>query len=624
MKTTIGYFKYMLMALTAVFAFSACSDDDDDKANSAAVIEVITPAEKQITCNGEIEDNDENFPFAVTFKASNNWTAIPSHKWINLSKMTGSAGENTIFVIVENNEVFQRRIGTITLKDKVSGNSVDILVTQGEKGSVLTFSTPEPKTSLVLNNEEETITAEVDVKSNYEYSLSVSADWLTYEKKGKNDDGSEKYIFHANPEKLFATGGYNAQTAIVSFSYTSVTRTPATKEYAVKFDGITPFATFFSGMDEINKANLEDMFGEGTYQSVIRVKSNVAWTLKDASDYAKSEIVGTEQSVNFFEKTVSVAVTLKDGKLDTEDLGDGKLEIVNANTQEVVGELPVWVNGVGADYIQIDRSSFIVGVDQEIGVYLFDAEGSNLEFKVNASNLDDVVFYMAKVQEMMGYPSQIVGMDVGPEGYGGFVNVTEAPVTRSAVESGKFILTTTARNEQESWMGGNPAQNRFFALFAVSKAKYPTFDDLFYTDEETYMPMLKEELEGKYIRLGQKGLEIKYTFESETIPYDDYVINLPAEGGEVKVEYTTTAQYISSVYLNLNWEDKSDPYSFTGDWLEEGGDLSIDWGDYYSYFIIKVKPTTETRTFKCGIATYVQSKGTDYLMRSFTIRQTAE
>lgn len=620
MKTTIGYFKYMLMALTAVFAFSACSDDDDDKANSAAIIEVITPAEKQITCNGEIEDNDENFPFAVTFKASNNWTAIPSHKWINLSKMTGSAGENTIFVIVENNEVFQRRIGTITLKDKVSGNSVDILVTQGEKGSVLTFSTPEPKTSLVLNNEEETITAEVDVKSNYEYSLSVSADWLTYEKKGKNDDGSEKYIFHANPEKLFAAGGYNAQTAIVSFSYASATRTPATKEYAVKFDGITPFATFFSGMDEINKANLEDMFGEGTYQSVIRVKSNVAWTLKDASDYAKSEIVGAEQSVNFFEKTVSVAVTLKDGKLDTEDLGDGKLEIVNANTQEVVGELPVWVNGVGADYIHIDRSSFIVGVDQQTGVYMFEPEESSMEFKVNASNMDDVVFYMAKIQENMGYPSLITNADVSLEGWGGFVSVTKAPVTRSAVESGKFILTTTARNDNE-WP--SPAQNRFFALFAVSKTKYPTLEDMFDYDEN-WMPVLKEGLENSYIRLGQKGLEIKHTFESEAIPYDDYVINLPAEGGEVRVDYTTTAQYISTVYLNLNWEDKSDPYSFDGVPLEEGGNLSIDWGDRYSYFIIKVKPTTETRTFKCGIATYVQAKDSDYLMRSFIIRQTAE
>ena len=70
-------------------------------------------------------------------------------------------------------------------KDKASGKSVDIVVTQGEKGSVLTFSTENQNgTDLVIDNEKQEITAEVSVKSNYDYSISISPDWLTYEKKG--------------------------------------------------------------------------------------------------------------------------------------------------------------------------------------------------------------------------------------------------------------------------------------------------------------------------------------------------------------------------------------------------------------------------------------------------------
>ncbi len=195
MKTTLTYFKYLFVCVL-MCAFAACGDDDDESKGSNTTIEVISPADLAITCTGS--DNDA---VTVSFVAENDWTAIVSHNWIDLSKRTGSAGEQKIIVTVENNDDFKTRIGTITIKDKASGKSVDIVVTQGEKGSVLTFSTENQNgTDLVIDNEKQEITAEVSVKSNYDYSISISPDWLTYEKKGRNDDGSIKYVFHADPE----------------------------------------------------------------------------------------------------------------------------------------------------------------------------------------------------------------------------------------------------------------------------------------------------------------------------------------------------------------------------------------------------------------------------------------
>ena len=135
MKTILGFFQYLLIVCATVVSFAACSSDDDDN-GSNATIDITSPVDKKITCTGK--DNND---VSVSFTASNDWTAIPSHKWISLSKMTGSAGDNTIMVSVDDNDAYKTRIGTITIKDKVSGKSADITVTQGEKDGVLTFST---------------------------------------------------------------------------------------------------------------------------------------------------------------------------------------------------------------------------------------------------------------------------------------------------------------------------------------------------------------------------------------------------------------------------------------------------------------------------------------------------
>lgn len=623
MKTTLVSLRYLMFACVIIFSFIACGDDDEQGSN--AVIEVLFPAEKQILLNSK-----DNEPITITFSASNDWTAIPSHRWIDLSKITGSAGENAIIVSVDENDSFTKRIGTITIKDKVSGKSTDITVTQGEKDGVLTFSTPEDNTTLSIDNENQTITAEVSVQSNYDYTLTSDADWLTYQKIGRNDDGSMKYVFHADPEKLYEAAGYEAKNATVSFEYQSeVTRSPQAKQYIVKFPGITPKVEFLSkeesGEEEetekvVTKVTLTDEMEAGVYKSVVQVKSNIAWVVKNTSDYVDTEIIGENKSACFFETQTSLNIMLKEGKLDTEDLNNGKIEIDDAHTNEAVKALSVIVKGVGSDYIYIDETSFVeAGKDQMTGVYMFPAEGGEMPFKVKASDMADVTFYLATVEVSMGVPSIIRSKDAatGWPSFGG-VDKTET-VMRSVVETGLYTIWTSARTEMESYGGGDPYANRFVALFAVSNTKYPDFDSMFdgITEEDWENGTLKEELEGKYIILGQKGMEVNYYFDSKKLPENGTVLNIGLDGGDIVVDYETNAEGVT-LYKNVEWTDQEDPYKWSGDNLGVN-DPSLTFGE--GQITIKVPKSTTERTFNLGFGAYVGEGKNEYMLRTFTIKQ---
>lgn len=625
MKTTFDYFKYLFLCIV-VCAFTACSDDDDE-GNSSAVIE-IADQYKTITCTGA--DNDA---IEITFTAKNDWTALPSHSWIDLSKRSGSAGDQTIIVSIDDNEEFKTRIGTITLKDKVSGKTVDITVTQGEKNSYFTFTSVKGESKengiLIINNEQQMITDTVNIASNYEYSVAVDVNWLSYKKVNTNADGSAKYVFYADPAKLYEAAGYKEQTATVSFEYQAATRVPATKKYQVKFAGVTPQIVFYTSSESTSAAELVDDLGDGIYKATINVKSNIAFSINNSSDYSTYEINGDgNKSKDYFQTETSINIMLKDGKLDTEDLNNGKVEFVSEHDATmVIGSLPVVVKGVGDDYIYIDETSFIeAGKDQMTNTYMFPAEGNaeGMPFKVRASHLDDVIFYMALMEAPMGYPSIVIAKDMQnawPQ-FGGIEAAT--PLCRSAVETGNYIVWNSPRNEMESMAGGDPSANRFIALFAVSKNKYPDFDSMFdfpVDDPDNYLDAtLKPELEGSYIVLGQKGMEKHYNFYSEQLPTNGTVIEVPAEGGSITIDYEVETDMIS-MYNNVEWFDESDPYDWKGDGMWEEKNLSVKYTSGLPQMVITVTEATQTREFNCGIAAYVEGRDNDYMLRTFTIKQ---
>lgn len=627
MKTTLASLRYLMFACVIIFSFIACSDDDEQGSN--ATIEVLSPADKQILFNSK-----EDEPVTITFSASNDWTAIPSHRWIDLSKRTGSAGENTIIVSVEDNDAFKKRIGTITIKDKVSGKSTDITVTQGEKDGVLIFS--EENATLAIDNENQTITAEVSVKSNYDYTLNIDASWLTYEKIGRNDDGSIKYVFHADPEKLYQAGGYTEQNAAVSFEYQSeVTRAPQAKQYIVKFPGITPKIEFYidnDGEDEIaSVATLTDEFGEGIYKSMVKVKANVGWKFQEgALEYADLEIVGDDnKSKIYFETIQSISITLKDGKLDTENL-NGSLIVVDANDSQKTYSLPVVVPGVGNDYVYIDRGAF--PIDQAYGCFMFESGEEWVKafqpFTVKASNMDNVKFFLTRISTPWETPSSTyydaeweeeASTNVSDpwSGWGGVY--AHEDLSRAAVQTTIWDLGITGRSDYET--GSKPGEDRYFALIAVCTDNEEfAYEDLF--DAEG---LLKEEYQSSYIPLGQKAKLDNFYINSNFLDTNE-TINVVAKGEELEIDYETNADvdmgFGVSFFTDVIWTNTEDHFDWSGkEAAFEDDRFSVDFTTSGKIKVSVAANTGTKRTIKCGLAIYIPSSSKFFMVRTFTIEQ---
>lgn len=531
MKTTFDYFKYLFLCIV-VCAFTACSDDDDE-GNSNTVIE-IADQYKTITCTGADNDAKE-----IIFTAKNDWTALPSHSWIDLSKRSGSAGDQTIIVSIDDNEEFKTRIGTITLKDKVSGKTVDITVTQGEKNSYFTFTSVKGESKengiLIINNEQQMITDTVNIASNYEYSVVVDVSWLSYKKVSTNADGSAKYVFYADPAKLYEATGYKEDIATVSFEYQAATRVPATKTYQVKFAGITPKIEA-----DASPVVLEDN-GE-VYKATVHVTSNIVWTLgNDKLAFADIEYNGEgNNSMHYFETETSISITYNKTELQIEP-EEGKLTFVGSDGKVLEYAVSVKYPGVGDDYVYLNEESFHLNGDRMCIFNAFREASSpydkiTLDFQVKAAHPENLVFYVVR-QNYQGanvYSTFLKGeyeesTDMTDEYSGwGYVKDPTDELTRANVTTVTKRLFINPRSSYE--FGSSEDEERYFAVFAVSSTKYPTFEDMFDDDG-----VLKEELMDKFINCSQKASSSVTDFECPDLK--DKTIQVGAQGETLTFQY---------------------------------------------------------------------------------------
>lgn len=653
MKNTFDYFRYLLL-FVAVCAFAACSDDDEN-GNGGDANGSIEIAEdmKAIACVGTGNDSK-----TITFTAKNDWTAIVSHSWIDLNKRSGNAGENqSLIVTIEDNDEFKTRIGTVTIKDKVSGNSVDITITQGEKGSIFTIAgtnggDKSQGGTLIINSENLVISDTIHVVSNYEYTVKSDVEWLQPEKVGKNADGSVKYVFHADPAKLYAATGYKEKVATISFAYQADTRAPGTQEYLVKFAGITPTIVFLESSVEDNPASLaaaELTESDGVYQTTVMVQSNIAWTLGKPSDdsYFTADLNGDNNSLNFFTTKTSVQVKLKEGRLDTEDLNSEKMVVVDKNTEESASSLPVVVAGVGNDYVYIDRNDFLI--DQTYGCFMFEVGQEYTKvahsFTLKASDPTKVQFFMTRLSGVAAEPyldyydaqwQEMATTNVMEDEWSGWgwvydAESDDAPMSRSVVQTIKKDLCLNARSEHET--GSESGKERYFAFFAIIPDKEDfVYDDLFDDVEGT----LKEQYKDSYIVLGQKA-KIGFHIESDYLD-ENPEISVPVAGSTIEIDVKETNLGESNgVYLisDLEWSGE-DPYDWSGKDVEFDGDdrfklsSKTEQDELGTHHLIgltlKVSPneTGQQREIVCGLSVYVEGQEKNYMVRQFTIKQAAE
>lgn len=634
MKTTIIYLRQVLAICAVMIAFVACGDDKDDV--TGGDITVVTPAEKSIVCDGT-----DNKPVSITFTATGNWTARPSHGWMSLSKMSGGAGDQTIILVISDNDDYDKvRVGTVTITDKDSSKSVDITVTQGKKDGVLTFSSESQDGmdltifSDIADSDNNKIDAEVNVSSNYDYTISLDKDWLGYQ-PSVNEDGTTKINFKVTDyDKLYADGGYGEKICTVKFSYASETRAPGVVAYKVRFPGITPYVKFYTDYEEDAEAVSSVTLEEGdyeyteddavktkhTYLKMVYVKSNIAWQNVE-SDKLLVEYSGGNKSTSFFESQTSMNVILKD--MMTEDLNEDISFKDIRNTGTSLVSLNVKSQGVGDDYVYIDWAAF-QPIEQTTGCFMFEPEGEypgasvSKSFTVMTANADNVAFYLAEmgVNFMTGLPSYVNAWDATSEddNWGG----VEWEETRAIVKSKTATIWLNARGAYGR-NDNTPEKNCFVALFAVSKTQYPTFDDLFDEDE------LKPELEEKYIILGQKGKVENLTLETEDVE-EGGTVKVSSDGEKIIINYTTNAPMGVTTFIQNVKGSIEDPYKWTGDdevdssifklkYPEDGGSIEIT---------VSENKTGKKREIWCGLATYVENPPVadkDCLLYTFKIEQ---
>ncbi len=162
---------------------------------------------------------------------------------------------------------------------------------------------------------------------------------------------------------MYAAGGYNEQTAIVSFAYQAETRTPATKDYAVTFAGITPTMTC-----NMTPVILDDEFDDGC-GATIHITSNIKWALGNTPSFTEVTYPVANSSVNFFEVNTSVKLVYNKADLQVEE-ENGILTFVDAEGKTMDYSLNVKYPGVGNDYVEIDNTVFKMPDNQ---LYMFDA-----------------------------------------------------------------------------------------------------------------------------------------------------------------------------------------------------------------------------------------------------------
>lgn len=630
MKTTIFYLRQLLVLFAVMLAFSACDDDKDDA--TGGDITIITPSNNAITCGGTVKD-----PFTISFTATGDWTARPSHGWLSLSKMTGGAGDHTIILMVSDNDNFDKsRVGTITITDKVSKKSVDILVTQGAKNAELTFSSEsQDGMELVIfsdlkdpaNNK---IEGSVDVASNYDYEIKLDKEWLGYQ-TSRNDDGSTNINFKVTDyDKLYNDGGYGESTCTVSFVYASQTRAANTVTYKVKFPGITPYVEFYVSNEEEAEAVSSIELEEGDYiykeneddtefitihtylKSAVYIKSNIAWENVKSDKFLFELNSAKNNSSTFFDSNTSVKVVLKEMTLD--DIDDNISFTDIKNSQEVFGALNVKVQGLGNDYVFLDWSVF-QPVDQITNHFMFEGAGASLwepiekEFVVKTTNPGKEKVFALNVFADSHYDIHEGVMESKAD----WVKLFEPlDYVGTTLKEGMWMVKVGDRGDDSDLDQKAP---RYFALVAAPST-VNSFEELF---EGGY---LKEEFEKNCIILGQKVKVEELTFETGDVELDG-TIEVAPEGELITINFTTNAPYGITTFIQNVKGSVDSPYDWSEDELDTSIFPKLDFPEDAIEITVAPNTTGKKREIRCGLAAYIpdSEEEKDYLLYTFTIVQ---
>ena len=118
----------------------------------------------------DVSINNSGGSQTISFESNMNWTARSSENWCTVSPSSGDASVKSTNVTVSGNETYDDRNCNVTIT--VGSLSKTVTISQNSKlGLYVT------KDKYELSNEATTI--EVEVKTNIEYDISISDNWIT-------------------------------------------------------------------------------------------------------------------------------------------------------------------------------------------------------------------------------------------------------------------------------------------------------------------------------------------------------------------------------------------------------------------------------------------------------------
>ena len=573
--------------MMAVFflGMTACSDDDD-KSSLSSKIELSSNESEAVLAKPA--EGATAITFDIKFTATGEWKAKTSHGWLSLDKKRGTAGEHTILVTVKENKEVANREAKITIAGNNNAEPVVVTVVQHGIDAELVFNTPDGdgnsdnSMELKINNEAGSIAGTVEVVSNYDWTVEIAEEWLSYEITEAGDNGVSKNIsVYADPQKLSSF----SEEASVSFTYKSATKaTPVVVSYKVKVN-IVPTVTFTVNDEEISEFSLERDIDDN-FKKIVTVTSNFKGIFSDLPEWLVIENITGESitdqegiapfgEADFFTSEQTLIFSLKDEYLDTEKYEPASLKITGNKTGEIeFTPLTVKFNGAGNDYISVNAEGF-GQQNTENGYYTFEAEGNteidptfkgiSKSFSVKAGS--KIKCYLAKMTEN-GHPINTNIDWEDPSNEDEFWAIVKSkPSTRSKIESQEYDLILKNRDIYEDWMNPNVAsKKRYLALFVVPNT-VKTFADLFDEDGE-----LLPEYEDKFIKVEQKGLKKNYEFVVKGLSLGGTIyelkdgnITVPATGGEFQV-------VLEANNIDMETDGLGFYYRITGEPYQEGWD----------------------------------------------------
>ena len=166
--------KKILLLLAAVGTiFTACQGGLDNEENGG------TPSTPKIELSQQIiEVGFKADTYSVSVTSPYSWEAVSKNDWIIVDNTTGIAGTEVLRFSVARNDMEEVRKGTIVLINLTYNLATELYVVQKASAPEISIDKSE------LNFAAEGGSQNVTITANCEYTVSITADWISYTKRG--------------------------------------------------------------------------------------------------------------------------------------------------------------------------------------------------------------------------------------------------------------------------------------------------------------------------------------------------------------------------------------------------------------------------------------------------------